>query len=105
MEDGDDDEAQDAPPMLRQMPSFTRQPPPQFVRDGTFTLVQQLYGWLKAVNIDTSRWGQGRAKTPAVLMQELEERESTLFLENGVAYRNLTVVKVRRNCKRMLASL
>jgi len=57
-----------------------------------FPTPDQLNSWLHAQQIDTSRWGEGEAKSVADLWQELQHGESTL--QGDPALRRVRVAEV-----------
>ena len=67
---------------------------PSTVLSGTLATAQELNAWLTKNGIDTSLWGTGKAKRVENLMDEVEKKESTLYLLGGKVFRCLTVVKV-----------
>eukprot|EP00966_Prymnesium_polylepis_P080236 1859115-Prymnesium_polylepis.1 len=61
---------------------------------GTFKAEEELREWMEAHGVDTSGYGQGKAKKIKDLAKEIERRESTLQLLGEKVYRCLAVVKI-----------
>jgi hypothetical protein len=68
---------------------------PTAVHAGTFATVEKFARWLERHGVDTSSWGQSKAKSVADLLAELEAMESTLEVRaDGSVARVLSVVNV-----------
>ena len=51
---------------------------------GSLTTEEQLDRWLRDRNAETSAWGRDKAKSVRDLLEEIEARESTLEVLDGV---------------------
>lgn len=64
------------------------------IAKGTFATKEDLAAWLCAHGVQTTGWGEGKAKGVSHLFHEIEKEESTLQLLGEKVFRCLSVVKV-----------